>query len=472
MRSAPVEHESGFARRVTPELTPQKEMQLLTAAPGSAERKSVAWLACAALISVSAQMSAAQGLRLDKESPFSRELRAEPLPQDPAELLVKAQLFNRGQAGADGMDLAHWLDRTRILDLLGEPTPAPLPHTIGEAIAIERSSPESFDQLRRRAMDSVLTVERATDSKSDDFQYSGRIAYLGNSVWQGGATNRRVWIRVKVTNHSSRPIDLFGITHEADRGRALDFSRCTLQGGGSLAAQATRYAICLDEVDIDKTPLAMRAIAADILVPPLRVARIEMADIRLVEHGDTLPVNSGWVSNANRTAGEILAQLPCERLSSCAQIAQHKAEEAQREYWHSPEYLAKQRAKRLERGSIKLNLGFALMLILTVGFAAIPARAEEPVEGWAASVAAGATVVVGILVVMCARALVIESPLAQGYGGYLVAIAGMGAAAVVGILLVWLGLALRDRARRTRLRLAALGFGLGSLGMFASIFVQ
>jgi len=424
-------------------------------------------------ISAVTSIAAAQDLPLDKESSFFRELRAEPVPEDPAELLVKAQLFNRGRAGSDGVDLAHWLDRTRILNLIGEPLPAPAPRTIGEAVAIEKSSPENFDKLRRRAMDTVLTVERATDSKSDDFQYSGRIAYLGNSVWQGGATNRRVWIRVKATNHSSRPIDLFGIIHEADPGRALDFWSCTLEGGGgSLAPKTTGYAICLNAVDIDRTALAMRAITADVLVPPLRVTRIEMGDMRLVDHGDTLPANSDWVSKATQKAGEILAQVPCERLNSCVQIAERKAQQAQLEYQSSPEYLEKQRAQRRERGATKLTLGLTLMLVLTVGLAAIPQRAEEPVEGWGPSIAAGGIVIAGALVVACARALLVESPIAAGYGGYLVAIVGLGAAAVVAVLLLWLGIALREKDRRTRMRLAALGYGLGTLGIFASIFIQ
>lgn len=435
-----------------------------------AKTKLVARLLCMVCMSVTTAIAAAQDLVLDKESPFFRELRAEPVPQTPPELLLKAELFNRGRINSEGNALAHWLDRTRILELLGEPLPTPPPHTIGEAIAFEKSAPENLEKLRRRAMEAVLTVERAVDSKADDFQYNGRIAYLGNGVWQGGATNRRVWIRVKATNHSARPIDLLGIRHEADQGRALDFWTCTWDGASRLAPEATQYAMCLDQIDFDKTPVSMRAITAAVLTPPLLITRIEMPDMRLIERFDTLPPKSDWTSNAAARAGEILAQVPCERLSSCAQIAQRKAEAAQREYLTSPQYFEKQRAERRQRGATRLNLGLAMMLVLTIGLAAMSGNTAGSDDGWGAGLAVAAIFGLGALVIACARALLIESPIAQGYGGYLVIIVGLGAAAVVAALLLWLGVTFSDSARRTRMRGAALGFGFSTLGIFASIF--
>ena len=60
-----------------------------------------------------------------------------------------------------------------------------------------------------------------------------------------------MWIRVKVINHSARSIDLLGIRHEADPGRALDFWTCTWEGASRLAPKATQYAMCLDQIDLD-----------------------------------------------------------------------------------------------------------------------------------------------------------------------------------------------------------------------------
>ncbi|HEX7607396.1 MAG TPA: hypothetical protein VF348_11840, partial [Usitatibacter sp.] len=255
------------------------------------ELKAAAWLACAACLSAASPAAVAQNPRLDRDSPFFRELLAEPVPEDPRDLLLKAKLFNRAQIAPEGDNLGRWLDRTRLMALLGEPMPTPAPRTIGEAIAAERSSPESFEKLRVRVLQSLLTIERAAGGKADDFLYTkGPIAYVGNSVWQGGATNRRVWIRVKVTSRSSQTIEVFGISiaHPADIRHKMEFWGCTLEGEGSLEPRTTRYAVCQDTLDMDKSPVAVRAIAADDFAIPIDVTRIETKGLRVMTSGDTL----------------------------------------------------------------------------------------------------------------------------------------------------------------------------------------
>lgn len=417
-------------------------------------------------------MTAAQNLVLDPGSPFFQELHAEPVPQDPAEILVKVALLGRTRNSSDGVALVKWLDRTRIMALLGEPLA--VPKTISEAIALEKSAKETFEDLFLRAMNSQLVVERATDSTVGSFQYNGRIAYLGNSVWQGGATNRRLWIRMKVESRSTRPINVFGIAipHPTDPRGKLDFWRCTFDGGESLAPQATRYALCQDDLDIDKSPAAVQAISADVLALPIRVTRIEMPEIRLVGHNSTLPENNDRLPKASRQAEEILARTPCERVNSCAQVAQLAAREAERRYEASPEYFQKMREERHARSATKLTLGFALMLALTFGFAAMPKVPEVLADGRIGSVAVAGIFPLGVVALAGAIPVMLEWPAAVGYGGYLFLIPAMGAGLLLGILVAALGLTLLDRARRTRLRLAAVGFGLGALGILASAFVS
>ena len=57
------------------------------------------------------------------------------------------------------------------------------------------------------------------------------------------------------------------------------------------------------------------------------------------------------------------------------------------------------------RGAIRLNWGLALMLALTAGFATIPRLGDEPVEGWGTGAAAFAIFPFGVVVVMCAKAI-------------------------------------------------------------------
>jgi hypothetical protein len=415
-------------------------------------------------------MAAAQFVVFDPGSPFFQALRAEALPSDPSELLVKAHLLGRTRRASDGTALSDGMERARIMALLGEPLRTP--RTIDEAITQEKASTETLEALLKRAMNAQISVERADDSTADSFRYSGRLSYWGHGVWQGGATNRRVWMRVKVSSRSDRPIRLIGISipYPADSNRRFDFWQCSFEGDGILAPRASAYAMCLDAIDVDKPDDALRAISAKALTQPIELTRIEMPDMRLVVHNSTLPEDNNRLGKASDEAERILSATPCERLNACAQLAELKAQAADRRYKTSPAYFATLRDERAAKGATKIAAGCVLTFLLMVVLATKSRAPGEPLPGRTPGIAAAGIFLTGALVLACAIPVMLEWPTARGYGGFLFLIPAVCAGLVLAMLVVLLGAMVINPGHRTRVRLAAVGFGAGALGILLSAF--
>lgn len=426
-----------------------------------------ALLVCTAL---AVGVSAAPDLKLDLNSPFFEELRSRPVPDD-VELILSYHLFQRSGHLSTPFGLSDYADRRRIKALLGEEVPQVA--TIRDVILYERSPPEGIFALRRRALDALLAVERAPESKGNEVVYDGPVTYLGNSVWEGGRSGLLLWMRVKVTSRSPRTIDKFHIALAyPDRRRGdLHFWRCDLEGGGSLAPRETRFAQCLENSSEVKHADMVRAISADVLERPLRVTAIEMGEMRVVETNDTF-TSPDLTPSSSRRAGEIIAATPCERLNACAQRAQRKAEEDDYAYKQTPAYREKVRLEEARSRNGKLTFGIALTAFLVVGLGALGGRWTPLSKSWGASVVTGLVALAGALTM--AIALVFLSGYSFGEHGGLAALALLGIGGYIllalGGLAFILGVTLIDGAHRTRPRMATIGFAIGCAATFMSLF--
>lgn len=413
---------------------------------------------------------AAQDLALDANSAFFQQLRARPLPDDAAETLRISHLFERARLRGEGLALSQWLDRGRIKALLGEPLAAPA--TVGEAIAAERAAAEDNYALRRRAIDSQLRIERARQSTGNEVEHTGVVRYLGNSTWQGGYEGRIVWMRLQARSRSAIPIQ--GFTMELRGGSPewlLSFWRCEFEGGGALPPGATRFAICRDNLDSPKPAAALQAISAGTLAVPLKVTKVDLPGLRLSDSNDTFPEGATLVPEASRMAGETLAATPCAQLNACAQIAKWEAGRVESERKQSSAYLREQARERAARNTRLMTGGLFAVVVLTVALALfIPLPSERP-KGWGADVLAVLAIPAGSIALACEFAIASGSSIVEGWGMLLALGAGvLGGALPLLVLMFFLGLLMLERPHRTRFRLAAFGFGIGTLGLFAGMF--